>query len=394
MRLRVVKPGEAWQREVMFQKFIDSEAAGGIVLIASAVLALVVANSPLAGGYFAVLATYVGGLNVLHWINDALMALFFLLVGLEIKRELLSGQLASWKARALPGVAALGGMVVPALIYVGINGGSPETLRGWAIPTATDIAFALGVMALLGSRVPASLKLFLTALAIIDDLGAVAIIALFYTSQLSALMLALAAAALGALLLMNRLGVRSVAPYLAVGALLWFFVLKSGVHPTISGVLLAFTVPIDRGGEGHSPLHKLESALASVVGFAILPVFAFANAGVALGGLGFAEVANPVTLGVGLGLFVGKQLGVFGGAWLAIRWSLAERPQGANWPQVYGVSLLCGIGFTMSLFIGLLAFPSDVFADPTKIGVLGGSLLSAVAGWYILRTSSEMERKA
>ncbi len=366
-----------------FREFIESEAAGGLILMASAALALVIANSPLAGAYFAAIAFNVGRLSVGHWINDALMAVFFLLVGLEIKRELAVGQLATWPARALPGFAALGGMIVPAVIYVAVNVGSPASLRGWAIPAATDIAFSLGVLALLGTRVLVSLKVFLTALAILDDLGAVIIIAVFYTAELSPAMIGLAALTVALLAALNASGVKHLWPYLILGALLWFFVLKSGVHPTIAGVLLAATIPVGAGE--HSPLNRLEHALQKWVAFLVLPLFGFANAGVALGVAGLAVFAHPVTLGSALGLFFGKQIGVFGGAWLTVRAGLASRPEGATWAQVYGVAILCGIGFTMSLFIGLLAFTSDEFHDATKIGVLAGSLVSAIVGWLVLR---------
>ncbi|HEY5081159.1 MAG TPA: Na+/H+ antiporter NhaA [Bauldia sp.] len=366
----------------MFQRFIQSEAAGGIVLMASAALALIVANSPLASGYFSVLAAYAGGLSVLHWINDALMALFFLLVGLEIKRELVVGELATWPSRALPGFAALGGMIVPALIYTALNAGSGETLRGWAIPTATDIAFSLGVLALLGPRVPTSLKVFLTALAILDDLGAVVVIALFYTAGLSMFMLGLAGLVAVGLVLLNATGVRALWAYLLPGALLWFLVLKSGVHPTIAGVVLAATVPIAGG-----TLERLEHLLQRLVALVVLPLFGFANAGVALGAAGLAALGHPVALGAALGLFAGKQIGVFGGAWLTVRAGLAARPACAKWRQLYAVAVLCGIGFTMSLFIGLLAFNSDAFHDATKIGVLAGSLASAIVGYMLLRAS-------
>jgi len=367
----------------IWQRFIRSEAAGGLVLMASAAAAIVVANSPLADIYFGALHLNILGLDVLHWINDALMALFFLLVGLEIKRELTTGQLNSWATRALPGLAALGGMVVPALIFVVCNRGSPETLRGWAIPAATDIAFSLGVLTLLGSRVPMSLKIFLTALAILDDLGAVIIIALFYTADLSLPMLGLALAAFIVLIGLNRFGVRSLWPYISVGIVLWVFVFASGVHATIAGVLLAVTVPIGKTKET-SPLTVLEHALQNFVAYVVLPVFGFANAGVALGGIGLAQLGEPITLGVALGLFVGKQVGVFGGAGLAIAARVARMPAGATWRQLYGVAVLCGIGFTMSLFIGLLAFPPE-HEDATKIGVLAGSVVSALVGWAILK---------
>ena len=370
--------------------FLHSEAAGGIVLMVVAALALVVANSPAAPLYFGVLKSYVLGLSVLHWINDALMAVFFLLVGLEIKREMLDGQLSSWARRALPGFAALGGMIAPALVYVGFNLGSPDTLRGWAIPAATDIAFALGVLSLLGSRVPASLKIFLTALAILDDLGAVIIIAVFYTAELSGLYLGLAVATLVALVALNRLGVMRLAPYLLLGAALWYFTLKSGVHATLAGVALALTIPLTpspaRPDSTTSPLHRLEHGLHPWVAFLIIPIFGFANAGVSFAGLGLSTLGQAVPLGIMLGLFLGKQIGVFGFGWLAIRAGLADLPARASWAQFYGIALLCGIGFTMSLFIGLLAFPaSEALQDQTKIGVLAGSLLSGICGWLLLR---------
>lgn len=370
--------------------FLHGEAAGGIVLMVVAALALVVANSPAAPLYFSVLKSYVLGLSVLHWINDALMAVFFLLVGLEIKREMLDGQLSSWSRRVLPGFAALGGMIAPALVYVSFNLGSPETLRGWAIPAATDIAFALGVLSLLGSRVPASLKVFLTALAILDDLGAVIIIAIFYTADLSGLYLGLAAATLVALVALNRLGVLRLAPYLVLGAALWYFTLKSGVHATLAGVALALTIPLTpspaKPDSTVSPLHLLEHGLHPWVAFLIIPIFGFANAGVSFAGLGLSTLGQAVPLGIMLGLFLGKQIGVFGFGWLAIRAGLADLPARASWAQFYGIALLCGIGFTMSLFIGLLAFPdSAALQDQTKIGVLAGSLLSGICGWLLLR---------
>jgi Na+:H+ antiporter, NhaA family len=353
----------------------------------------VVANSPLAPAYFGALGAYFGPLSLLHWINDALMAVFFLLVGLEIKREILDGQLSTWPRRALPGIAAAGGMAVPALIYAGFNWGNPATMRGWAIPTATDIAFALGVLALLGSRVPTSLKVFLTALAIIDDLGAVAIIAVFYTGNLSFLDLGLAAAVLAVLAGMNRAGVMRLWPYLLLGAVLWVFVLRSGVHATIAGVLLAFTIPLHaRPGRPDdmlgSPLHRLEHVLHNPVAFLVVPVFGFANAGVSLAGLGLEALLDTLTLGVALGLLLGKLVGVFGSAALAIRLGLADVPMGAGWLQLVGVSLLCGIGFTMSLFIGMLAFASDpVLQSEVKIGILGGSILAGLAGFALLRVA-------
>jgi NhaA family Na+:H+ antiporter len=372
------------------RELLQHEAAGGLILIASAAVALIVANSPASDLYTATLARYVFGLSVLHWINDALMALFFVLVGLEIKRELLDGHLASWAHRLLPGIAALGGMIGPALVYVALNASSPGTLRGWAIPAATDIAFSLGVLALLGSRVPVQIKVFLTALAIIDDLGAIVIIALFYGHDLSPLMLALAALAAAGLFALNRFGVMRLSAYIPLGLLLWFFVLQSGIHATIAGVVFAIAIPLRRS-PGHpddaaSPLHRLEHALHPWVSFLILPLFGFANAGVGLTGLGVAALAQPVTLGCALGLFLGKQIGVFGSVWLTIRLGFARRPAGTSWPQLYGMSLLCGIGYTMCLFIGLLAFgEAGPLQDETKIGVLAGSLASAIAGWAVLR---------
>ena len=371
------------RRAAPFREFLASEAAGGLVLMAAAAVALIVANSPFSASYFALLDAKVAGLSVLHWVNDALMAVFFLLVGREIKREFISGQLSTWPQRILPGAAAAGGMIAPALIYVALNAGTPETLRGWAIPTATDIAFALGVRALLGRRVPASLKVFLVALAIIDDLGAVAIIAAVYTTKFSAFWLGAPAVILAVLMALNWIGVRRLWPYLIVGVALWFAVLKSGIHPTLAGVLLALTIPVGKGAG--SPLHRLEHALHPWVAFLIVPLFGLANAGVSFAGTSLAALLAPVPLGIALGLFAGKQIGVFGVAWLLIKLRLAERPEGATLLQLFGVALICGIGFTMSLFIGLLAFPdAPVMQDAVKIGVLGGSLISALAGVAVL----------
>jgi NhaA family Na+:H+ antiporter len=315
---------------------------------------------------------------------------FFLLVGLEIKREALDGQLRTWPDRALPGLAALGGMVMPALVYVALNWGG-NTLRGWAIPAATDIAFALGVLALLGRRVPVSLKIFLSAVAIVDDLGAVIIIALFYTGGLDPVMLGLAAGTLGLLVLLNRFGVTALSPYLLLGLVLWFFVLRSGIHATVAGVLLALTIPIRpspaRTDDPTSPLHTLEHALTPWVTYAIVPVFGFANAGVSLLGLSPGALLDPITLGVALGLFLGKQVGIFASVQLAVLAGIAKRPAHASWGQVYGVAVLCGIGFTMSLFIGTLAFPDDATREAqVRLGVLAGSILSAVAGWAVLHS--------
>ncbi len=374
----------------VFREFLDGEAAGGIILIAAAALALIVANSPLAETYFAALHAYLGPLSVLHWVNDALMAVFFLLVGLEIKREMLDGQLSTWPRRMLPGIAAAGGMVVPALVYIIINRDNAAALPGWAIPTATDIAFALGVLSLLGNRVPASLKVFLTALAIIDDLGAVIIIALFYTSGLSLAYLAAALAVIVVLIVLNRMGVLSLVPYLVLGAVLWVLVLKSGVHATLAGVALALTIPL-RATPGiahdleHSPLHRLEHALHRFVPLIIIPIFGFANAGVALAGFTPATLVEPLTLGVAAGLVVGKLVGVLGASALAIKLGLADLPVRAGWMQMTGIALLCGIGFTMSLFIGLLAFADNpALQDAVKVGILAGSLVAALAGAALL----------
>ncbi|TGQ65600.1 Na+/H+ antiporter NhaA [Mesorhizobium sp. M00.F.Ca.ET.186.01.1.1] len=374
----------------VFREFLDSEAAGGIVLMAAAALALIVANSPLSEPYFSALHAYLGPLSVSHWVNDGLMAVFFLLVGLEIKREMLDGQLSTWPRRVLPGIAAAGGMLVPALVYVAINRDNPAALSGWAIPTATDIAFALGVLSLLGSRVPASLKVFLTALAIIDDLGAVIIIAIFYTSGLSLAYLGAAFGVIAVLIVLNRMRVMSLVPYLVLGAVLWVLVLKSGVHATLAGVALALTIPLERAsGIGHdldhSPLHRLEHGLHKIVAFGIIPIFGFANAGVSLAGLSFGALIEPLTLGVAAGLVLGKLVGVFGSSALAIRFGLADLPAHAGWSHMIGISLLCGIGFTMSLFIGLLAFAGDVaLQDAVKVGILAGSLVAALLGAAVL----------
>jgi len=375
----------------VLRSLFQSSAAGGLILMAAAALALIVANSPLSESYFGALATYAGPLNVAHWINDGLMALFFLLVGLEIKREVLDGQLSSWNRRILPGVAALGGMVAPALIFLAFNGSDPATARGWAIPAATDIAFALGVLSLLGKRVPTSLKVFLTALAIIDDLGAVFIIALFYTGDLAMIPLLLAVGVVAVLAAMNRLGVVRLLPYLVLGAVLWVLVLQSGVHATVAGVALALTIPL-RHVPGRpddmltSPLHRLEHGLHGWVTYLIVPVFGFANAGVSFAGLTPAVLTDSLTLGVAVGLLAGKMIGVFGSAYLVVRAGWADMPAGASVAQLFGVSLLCGIGFTMSLFIGLLAFADNpLLQEEVKIGILAGSLIAGLLGWLVLR---------
>lgn len=385
-----------WRPLQRLVDFVAGSAVGGLVLMGSAALAMAVANSPWAPVYFAALHAAVGPLSVLHWINDGLMAVFFLLVGLEIKREFLDGELASNRLRVLPGLAALGGMVVPAAIYLMVNRGDAESMRGWAIPSATDIAFALGVAALLGSRVPASLKAFLAALAIIDDLGAVVIIALFYTPDLSTLYLGLAVLAVAVMALMNRFGVARLWPYLLVGGVLWELVLKSGVHATLAGVATALCIPLaDHQGRlpsdddcTHSPLLRLEHALHRLVPITVLPLFGFANAGISFAGVGLAQWLAPTTLGVGLGLLLGKLVGVFGAAWLAIRLGWARMPRGASRTQLFGTALLCGIGFTMSLFIGMLAFPDHPdYQDEVKLGILAGSVLAGLAGWVVLRAA-------
>ncbi|WP_052365563.1 Na+/H+ antiporter NhaA [Halotalea alkalilenta] len=371
--------------------FLSSDMAPGIALMLAAALALVVANSPVQESYFALLHSYLGGLSVQHWVNDALMALFFLMVGLEVKREFLVGQLDSWPKRVLPGIAAMGGVIAPALIYVAFNWRSPEGLNGWAIPTATDIAFALGVLSLLGSRVPVALKALLAAIAIIDDLIAVLVIALFYTPEISMFHLGGAGLLLLALIALNRLGVARLTPYLLLGAGLWWFVLQSGVHATLAGVALAMTIPMTayRGGrESHSPLEQLEHRLAPWVGFLIVPLFGFANAGVSFAGFTLDMLLNPVLLGIACGLFFGKQIGIFLTIRLCVALGITQRPDGSSWAQVYGLSLLCGIGFTMSLFVNLLAFDSEALQEAAKVGVFAGSLAAGLLGWAALRLTS------
>ncbi len=376
------------------RQFLDSEASGGLILMAVAALAIVVANSPVADVYFHALHVYLGPLSLQHWINDALMSVFFLLVGLEIKREMLDGQLSSWSRRILPGAAAAGGMALPALIYIGFNLSDPSTLRGWAIPTATDIAFALGVLSLLGDRVPASLKIFLAALAIIDDLGAVIVIAIFYTADINVLALAAAAVLIANLVILNRSGVKNIWAYLGLGVLLWIAVFLSGIHATLAGVVVALAIPLKvtpgtpEAAQEDSPLHKLELALQKPVAFFIVPVFGFANAGVSFAGASASVLAEPVTIGVAAGLLFGKLAGVLGTVALLVKSGLAQLPARATWSQMTGVSLLCGIGFTMSLFIGLLAFPNPSSQDHVKIGILAGSLASGVAGAAVLMESA------
>jgi Na+:H+ antiporter, NhaA family len=321
------------------------------------------------------------------WVNDGLMAVFFFMVGLEIKREVIKGQLSTFDQAALPLAAAVGGMALPALVFVAFNAGNAATIDGWAIPAATDIAFALGILALLGTRAPLALKVFLLAIAIIDDLGAIVIIALFYTADLSVASLLIGGAGLAVLVAFNRLGVASVAAYVLVGLVVWVGVLKSGVHATLAGVLVALTIPMQarHGGHVHSPLEHLIHGLHPWVAFMILPIFAFANAGVAVAGLSLADLASPLPLGIALGLFVGKQIGVLGFTWLAVRSRLCRLPRGVDWAQIYGVACLCGVGFTMSLFIGTLAFDDAALMDGVRLGVLMGSSLSAVVGYLVLR---------
>ena len=374
---------------------LKHEAAGGVLLLLAAVAALAFYNSPLAFLYDALLtvpvAVQVGTLGIhkplLLWINDGLMAVFFFLVALEIKRELLEGNLSSWRQAVLPVLAAAGGMLVPAIIYVALNLGNPQALRGWAIPAATDIAFAVGVLALLGSRVPPGLKVFLLALAVIDDLGAIVIIALFYSAELSVASLGVAGATTVALLVLNVTGVTRLLPYILVGIIMWVAVLKSGVHATLAGVVIGLTVPLrTRDATETPPLVRAEHALYGFVTLFIMPVFAFANAGVNLGELSLTDLFSPLTLGIAGGLFVGKQVGVFGFAWAGVRLGLCRLPEGVSWRHVYGAAALAGIGFTMSLFIGTLAFDEPALQSSARLGVLSGSLLSGIVGYVILRT--------
>jgi NhaA family Na+:H+ antiporter len=382
-------------------RLLGGEAGAGIILILVALAAMLAANSPLAHAYHALFhdrlpATPIAALPTLHdWINDALMALFFFTVGLEIKRELLDGDLASPARRRLPVLAAAAGMAAPALVYLGVAGATPALQRGWAIPAATDIAFAVGVIGLLGRRVPPSLRLFLLTVAIVDDLGAVAIIALFYTSQLALGWLAASAAVLGALAALGWLRVGRRLPYVLLAGALWYCMLHSGVHPTVAGVLAAFTVPLRLDAAGDSPLLRFEHALVPWNGYLIVPLFGFANAGVSLAGSGLAGLVAPLPLAVAAGLLVGKQAGIFGAIVIARRTGFAEPPAGATWLQLWGLALLCGIGFTMSLFIGALAFPAHpALVEEAKLGVLAGSLASAVAGFLVLRLAPSSSPRA
>lgn len=378
----------------MLRDFLQKESAGGIVLIVAAALALVIANSPLASTYVATLdlpviagvGTFVIDKPLLLWINDGLMAVFFFVVGLEVKREVFRGQLASWNAASLPLIAAIGGMAIPAIIFLMVNSGSPENQLGWAIPAATDIAFALGVLALLGPRVPVALKALLLAIAVIDDIGAIAVIALFYTGEINIGMLAAGGGVLLLLAITGRLRVASSIPYAILALLLWVFILKSGIHATLAGVAAALCVPIEaRNGTG--VLERMEHGLHPWVAFLVIPIFGFANAGVGLIGIDPAAVLDPLPLGIALGLLIGKQVGVFGFAFAAVKLGVARLPVGVSWRQLHALSLLAAIGFTMSLFIGNLAFANPEQVDAVKLGVLSGSLIAAVSGYFLLRST-------
>tara|TARA_B110001452_G_scaffold267085_1_gene275668 strand:+ start:574 stop:1746 length:1173 start_codon:yes stop_codon:yes gene_type:complete len=381
-----------------FKWFFNLEAASGLVLLVAAIIALIISNSKFSYLYFYALEQYLFiGINDLglklsvhHWINDALMAIFFFFVTLEIKREFIQGELSDFKKALLPIIAAVGGMVVPALFYIFINIGDNETINGWAIPSATDIAFSLGILSLLGSRVPISLKIFLTALAIIDDLGAILIIAFFYSGDLSISYLSLILISYIFLLILNKFGVKKFFPYLLIGIFMWFFTYKSGIHATIAGVLLASTIPHRKKDKDFSLLIKIEHAISPYVAFMIMPIFAFANAGVSLSGLTLKTLLDPVPLGILLGLFFGKQIGVMLFSYLSVKFKIAQMPDNSNWFSLYGVSILTGIGFTMSLFVGNLAFVENIqYIDGVKIGVLTGSLLSTVFGYFLLLLTSK-----
>ncbi|MEZ8193914.1 MULTISPECIES: Na+/H+ antiporter NhaA [Vibrio] len=373
----------------VIRDFFKMESAGGILLVIAAAIAMMIANTSFNGVYQEFLHTYVFGMSISHWINDGLMAIFFFLIGLEVKRELLEGALKSKETAIFPAIAAVGGMLAPALIYVLFNSGDPQAMQGWAIPAATDIAFALGIMALLGKRVPVSLKVFLLALAIIDDLGVVVIIALFYSGDLSTIALTIGFAMTGVLFMLNAKHVTKISIYLVVGFILWVSVLKSGVHATLAGVVLGFAIPL-KGNEGErSPLKHLEHALHPYVAFAILPLFAFANAGISLEGVSMDGLTSMLPLGIALGLLVGKPLGIFTFSWIAVKAGVAKLPEGINFVHIFAVSVLCGIGFTMSIFISSLAFGSvsadfDTYA---RLGILMGSTTAAVLGYALLSLS-------
>ncbi len=382
------------------QAFMKLEASAGLILMGVAVLAMVFTNTALAPYYDQFLNTNVrvgaGSFEIskpaLLWVNDGSMAIFFFLVGLEIKREVLTGELSSFDKAILPILAAIGGMVVPALVFLYFNWGNAETIRGWAVPMATDIAFALGILALLGSRAPVALKVFLLAIAIIDDLGAIVIIAVFYTSELSANALTLATLGFALAVALNRMGVQRVTPYMIIGVLMWVFVLKSGVHATLAGVLIALTIPLKEKDGDKALLLRAEHALHPWVAYLILPVFAFANAGVNLSGLSIYDLAQPLPLGIAAGLVIGKQLGVFAATWVACKSGIAKLPKGVSWMHIYGVACLTGVGFTMSLFIGSLAFGTGEMMNTVRLGVIFGSLVSGLAGYAALRTSANRAR--
>jgi NhaA family Na+:H+ antiporter len=378
------------------QEFIKLETSGGVVLMIAAIFAMIIANTPLSANYDLILGTYIkvgiGNFEIakpaILWINDGLMAIFFFLVGLEIKREVLAGELSSFDKAILPIMAAIGGMAVPGIIFAIVNWGTPENLNGWAIPTATDIAFALGILALIGSRAPISLKIFLLAIAIIDDLGAIVIIAIFYTSELSINALAISALGFAAAVVLNRMGIQRTAPYLLVGIVMWVFVLKSGVHATLAGVLIAFTIPLKTKNEDEALLYKMEHGLHPWVAFLILPVFAFANAGVNFTGIGIDDLLQPLTLGIAVGLFLGKQIGVFLATWIGVKSGIARLPENVSWKHVYGVACLTGVGFTMSLFIGSLAFTTADVMNSVRLGVVLGSVLSGLFGYVLLKSAA------
>ncbi|EIC9801704.1 Na+/H+ antiporter NhaA [Vibrio cholerae] len=378
----------------MIRDFFKMESAGGILLVIAAAIAMVIANSAMGEGYQVFLHTYVFGMSVSHWINDGLMAVFFLLIGLEVKRELLEGALKSRETAIFPAIAAVGGMLAPALIYVAFNFNDPAAIQGWAIPAATDIAFALGIMALLGKRVPVSLKVFLLALAIIDDLGVVVIIALFYSSDLSTIALTIGFIMTSVLFMLNAKHVTKLSIYLVAGLILWIAVLKSGVHATLAGVVIGFAIPL-KGNKGeHSPLKHLEHALHPYVAFAILPVFAFANAGISLQGVSLAGLTSMLPLGVALGLFLGKPLGIFSFSWAAVKLGVAKLPEGINFKHIFAVSVLCGIGFTMSIFISSLAFgqANEAYDTYARLGILMGSTTAALLGYSLLRLSLPLKK--
>ena len=383
------------------QEFIKLETSGGVVLMIAAIFAMIIANTPLSANYDLILGTYIkvgiGNFEIakpaILWINDGLMAIFFFLVGLEIKREVLAGELSSFDKAILPIMAAIGGMAVPGIIFAIVNWGTPENLNGWAIPTATDIAFALGILALIGSRAPISLKIFLLAIAIIDDLGAIVIIAIFYTSELSLSALSFSVIGFAAAVALNRMGVQRTAPYLLVGIVMWVFVLKSGVHATLAGVLIAFTIPLKTKNEDEALLYKMEHGLHPWVAFLILPVFAFANAGVNFTGIGIDDLLQPLTLGIAVGLFLGKQIGVFLATWIGVKSGIARLPENVSWKHVYGVACLTGVGFTMSLFIGSLAFTTADVMNAVRLGVVLGSVLSGIIGYLLLKSAAHHSAK-